>query len=133
MEEGRDVGTRKREFPSSIPSGRRPLHKVIVVHIPLKLDEGKFKALIPAQEWVQPCSLPLAMVTDCTQNSHLHELKFCIKTNVDLTWLYAPCLLNLQFNSPPPHPPSLPKKNSPFFFLELQSIQGFIAETFSAS
>ena len=37
---GKSVGTRKREL---IPSGRRPLHKVIVVHLPLKLDEGKFK------------------------------------------------------------------------------------------
>ena len=72
----KSVGTRKREL---IPSGRRPLHKVIVVHLPLKLDEGKFKALIPAQGWVQPCSLPLAMVTDYTQNSHLQQLKFSMK------------------------------------------------------
>ena len=95
----KSVGTRKREL---IPSGRRPLHKVIVVHLPLKLDEGKFKALIPAQGWVQPCSLPLAMVTDYTQKQPFTGTQ---NFNEDLTQLYAPCLLNLQFNSPPPPSP----------------------------
>ena len=41
----RREGTRKREFLSS--NSLWTLHKVIAVHIPLKLDEGKVQSTCP--------------------------------------------------------------------------------------